>query len=183
MKTSILTRRGVSQEAVDLISRLVDQVPWPVRRSSMGDVTMSLLDGKPRVAEDVFGWNRMTVELGLNEFRTKMLCVNDLSARRKPKAEQKNPRLLGDIMGIMEPHCQTDPRLRTTLLYTNMTAKAVYDALVEKGWSEEELPTVRTISNILERHDYRLRTVAKTKVQKKTRTQMRSSRTSGKRTP
>lgn len=48
-----------------------------------------------------------------------------------------------------------------------MTAPAVYEALLEKGWSEETLPSVRTISNILNRHGYRLRAVAKTKVQKK----------------
>jgi hypothetical protein len=179
MKTSIVNRKGISQEMVGLIVRLVDLIPWPVRRSSMGDVTMTLLDGKPRVAEDVFGWNRATVELGMNEFRAKIRCVNDISARRKPKAEEKDPRLLGDIIEIMDPHSQAEPRLRTTLLYTNMTASAVYDALIEKGWSEEELPTVRTISNILDRHDYRLRTVIKTKVQKKTPTRMRSSRTSG----
>ena len=67
----------------------------------------------------------------------------------------------------MEPHSESEPSLRTTLLYTNMTAKAVYDALVEKGWAAESLSTVRTISNILSRQDYRLRTVAKTKAQKK----------------
>jgi hypothetical protein len=61
-----------------------------------------------------------------------------------------------------------------------MTAKAVYNALLQKGWTEERLPTMRTISNILERHDYRLRTVEKTKVQKKRRTPMRSSKTSEK---
>lgn len=180
MKTSILSRSGVSAQVVDLISRLVDLVPWPIRRQAMGDVTASLLDGKPRVAEDVFGWNRATVELGMNESRTGISCVNDLSTRHKPKAEEKDPRLLEDIREIMDPHCQAEPRLRTTLLYTNMTAQAVYDALLENGWSKEKLPTVRTISNILERHDYRLRTVAKTKVQKKRRTQTRFSTTSGK---
>lgn len=79
MKTSTLIRNGVSPQVVDLIFRLVELIPWPVRRSAMGDVTMTLLDSKPRVAEDVFGWNRVTVELGMNEFRTKILCVNDLS--------------------------------------------------------------------------------------------------------
>jgi len=57
--------------------------------------------------------------------------------------------------------------LRTTLLYANMTAKAVYDALLAKGWTKESLPTTQTISNVLDRHNYRLRIVAKTKVQKK----------------
>ena len=180
MKTSTLMRNGVSQQMVNLIARLVDLIPWPVRRSAMGDVVLSILDSKPRVAEDVFGWNRATVELGMNECRTNILCVNDLSTRHRPKVEEKDPRLLGDIIEIMDPHSQAEARLRTTLLYTNMTAKAVYEALVQKGWSEVELPTLRTISNILDRHDYRLRTVAKTKVQKKSRTQTRSLKTSGK---
>ena len=89
MKTSIQVRNGVSEQMVALVVRLVDLIPWPIRRSAMGDATTSLLDGKPRVAEDVFGWNRATVELGMNEFRTKVLCVNDLSTRRKPKARPR----------------------------------------------------------------------------------------------
>ena len=141
---------------------------------------ISLLDGKSRVAEDVFGWSRSTAELGMNEFRTKILCVNDLSNRRKPKAENKEPKLLADIVEIMEPHSQSESRLRTTLLYTNMTAKAVYKALLLKGWSEETLPTLQTISNILNRHGYRLRTVENTKVQKKTPRRTPFSKMSGK---
>ncbi|MEQ6341709.1 MAG: hypothetical protein M3A44_08650 [Gammaproteobacteria bacterium] len=48
-----------------------------------------------------------------------------------------------------------------------MTAKTVHEALVQKGWSTQSLPSVRTISNLLNRQDYRLRTVVKAKVQKK----------------
>ena len=180
MKTSTLARNGVSPQMVDLISRLVDLIPWPARRQAMGDVTLSLLDGKHRVAEDVFGWNRTTTELGINEFRTGISCINDLSTRHKPKTEEKDANLLADIREIMDSRSQAEPRLRTTLLYTNMTAQAVYNALMQKGWSKETLPTVRTISNILNRHGYRLRTVAKTKVQKKRRIPTRSSKTSGK---
>ena len=179
MKTSTLDRNGVSKEMVGLISRLVDLIPWPDRRRAMGDVAVSLLGSKQRVAEDVFGWNRDTVELGMNELRTGVSCVNDLSARQKPKTEEKYPGMLNDIHEILDPRSQAEPRLRTTLLYTNITAQAVFNALREKGWSEEELPTVRTISNILYRHNYRLRTVVKTKVQKKQRMSTRSSGTSG----
>ena len=180
MKTSTVVRNAVSQEVVDLVTRLIDLIPWPTKRSAMGDVTLSLLDGKPRVAEDVFGWGRATVELGLNEFRSGIVCVNDLSRRQKPRVEEKNPKLLSDIVEIMTPHSHAEPSLRTTLAYTDLTAKAVYGFLLEKGWSEEELPTVRTISNILNRHEYRLRTVAKAKVQKKRRIRTRSLSMSGK---
>lgn len=179
MKTSTLVRNGVSTELVDLISRLVDLIPWPVRRRAMGDVTLLLLDGKHRVAEDVFGWGRSVVEVGIKEFQTGFLCINDISTRKKPKIEEKNPELLAEICAIMEPHSETDSHLRTTLLYTNMTAKSVYNALVEKGWPTESLPTVRTISNILDRQNYRLRTVAKTEVQKKQRKPIQSLKTSG----
>lgn len=179
MKTSTIVRKGITPEFVDLISRLVDLIPWPARRRAMGDVAMVLLNGKHRVAEDVFGWGRSVVQVGINELKTGISCVNDLSKRIKPKIEEKNPELLLEIHKIMEPHSEADSHLRTTLLYTNMTAKTVYDALVEKGWTAESLPTVRTISNILLRQNYKLRTVAKTKVQKKQQKLTPSLKTSG----
>ena len=178
MKTSILTQNSIPPEVVELISRLVDLIPWPSRRQAMGDVAVTILEGRARVAEEIFGWGRSGVVIGINEFQSGIVCVNDLSPRHKPKIEDKAPELLADIQTIMEPHSQAEPRLRTTLLYTNMTAQAVHDALVAKGWTEDSLPTVRTISNILNRQEYRLRTVAKTKVQKKRQKPTPSSPTS-----
>ena len=178
MKTSTLERNGVSTELVDLIGRLIDLIAWPQRRRAMGDVTIALLDGKRRVAEDVFGWNRRAVELDIHEHQTGIACVNDIAARGKPKTEDKHPKLLVEIQAIMEPHSESESSLRTTLLYTNMTANTVREALVQKGWSEASLPSVRTISNLLNRQDYRLRTVAKSKVQKKRTKPMPSLKTS-----
>ena len=167
MKTTTLARNGVSTEMVDLIGRLVELIAWPARRRAMGDVTMVLLDGKRRVAENVFGWNRRAIEVGIHEYQTGIACVNDLTRRVKPKTEDKYPELLAEIQAIMEPHSESESSLRTTLLYTHLTAKTVHEALVQKGWPTQSLPSVRTISNLLNRQDYRLRTVAKTKVQKK----------------
>ena len=178
MKPTTLARNGVSTEMVELIGRLIDLIAWPARRRAMGDATMTLLDGKRRVAEDVFGWNRNSVELGIHEHRTGIACVNDITARGKPKTEDKHPKLLAEIQAIMEPHSESESSLRTTLLYTNMTAKTVHEALLQKGWSEQSLPSVRTISNLLNRQDYRLRTVAKSKVQKKPTKPMASLKTS-----
>ena len=180
MKTSTLEKNQVSEQILGLVSRLVALIPWPTRRSAMGDVVVTLLDSKPRVAEDVFGWSRNAVKLGMNELGTGIRCIDDISNRHKPKVEEKNPKLLNDIKNIMEPKSQAEPRLRTTLLYSDLTAKSVYDALLEMGWTKDDLPTPRTISNILHRHNYRLRTVEKSQVQKKTRRQTRSSKMSGK---
>ena len=88
MKISVLVRNEVSIEKIELLSRLVSLIPWPANRQAMGDITLSLLDGKSRVAEEVFGWNRNTVELGINEFRTGITCLNDFSKRRRPKVEE-----------------------------------------------------------------------------------------------
>lgn len=178
MKTGTLERNGVSAEVAALIARLICMIPWPERRYCMGDVALSLLDGKARVAETAFGWGRQAVEVGINEYQSGILCVNDITARRKPTTEDKHAGLLSEIHAIMEPNSESQASLRTTLLYSNVTARSVRDALVQKGWDTKTLPTVRTISNLLNRQNYRLRSVAKAKVQKKPRKQTPSSTTS-----
>lgn len=176
MKTSILQQNEIPISVVELVQRLMDKIPWPARRQAMADVTSTLLKGKPRVAEAVFGWGRTAVKLGMNELQTGITCLNDLSERRKPKTEEKYPQLLVDLRTIVDSESQAQSHLRTKLSYMNMTAAAVRSALLEKGWSNETVPTVRTLSNILNRQDYRLRSVAKTQVQKKRNIPTRSSR-------
>lgn len=61
----------------------------------------------------------------------------------------------------------TDSHLRPTLLHSNATAKAVRNALMENGHSEDELPAERTFYELQNRQGYRRRTAAKSKVQNK----------------
>ncbi|MGD9826069.1 MAG: transposase, partial [Desulfobacter sp.] len=70
MKISTVEKNGITPEVVEVVCSLVGRISWPERRQAMADVTNRLLDGKPRVAEDVFGWGRATVEMGINELRT-----------------------------------------------------------------------------------------------------------------
>lgn len=157
----------LTKELSELLTRLVKQIPYEHRRQAMGDVVQTLLEGKSRKAEDVLGWNRHTVNLGLNELRTGIRCLSDVSARGKKKVEVDNPQLWSDIECLLEPHSESDSHLRTTLLHSNVTAKSVREALIEKGYSREELPAERTFYELLNRQGYRRRTVAKSKVQKK----------------
>lgn len=177
MKTSTLVRNGVTTEMVNLIGSLLESIAWPARRAAMGRVTVSLLEGKVRVAEEAFGWNRRAIVMGIHEHQTGIRCVNDISSRHRPRAEDKEPQLLAEIHAIMEPQSQSESSLRTTLLYSQMTAHTVHAALIEKGWAARSLPSVRTISNLLNRQHYRLRTVAKSRVQKKQPKPTPSSRT------
>ena len=176
MKTSILQQNEIPISVVELVQRMVDRIPWPARRQAMADATKTLLKGKARVAEAVFGWGRTTVELGMNELRTGIICLNDLSKRRKPKTEEKCPQLVVALRSVMDPESQAQSHLRTDFSYTNMTATSVRSALLEKGWPEETVPTVRTLANILNRQNYKLRSVTKTQVKKKRNIPTRSSR-------
>lgn len=169
MRELAVETNQIPESVFALIARLVDRVEWPARRQAMADVARVLLEGKARRAEGVFGWGRPAVALGLKELASGIVCVNDLSRRRKPRVEEKHPKLLADIHRIMAPNSQAQSHLRTALAYTNLTAKAVHAALRENGWSAADLPAVRTLSNILNRQDYRLRRVEKSQVQKKRR--------------
>jgi hypothetical protein len=72
------------------------------------------------------------------------------------------PKLKDDILSLVEPETQTDPKFQTLFKYTRMTAKAVRQALIDKkGWCDEELPHENTIGVILNRLGYRLRRVQK----------------------
>ncbi|HVK54024.1 MAG TPA: hypothetical protein VM532_03250 [Burkholderiales bacterium] len=44
------------------------------RRAFHAEMTIKYCDGSARQAETLFGWNRHTVELGLNEKRTGLIC-------------------------------------------------------------------------------------------------------------
>lgn len=167
MAAIVLGRNGISEEMVGLVSGLVESIPWPGRRMAMGEATLTLLNGSPRLAEHVFGWNRKTVETGIHEFQSGLRCADNIADRRRKTTEEKQPKLLLDIQRLVDPHSHADTQLRTDLAHRNLTAQAVRDALAANGWKEEDLPTTRTISNLLNRHGYRVRSVAKAKVQKK----------------
>ncbi len=61
---------------------------------------MTILDGKPLVAEELFGWSRFSVSLGMKDFRSRVVCVNDLSGQHKPLSELN--KILGRDRIIME---------------------------------------------------------------------------------
>ena len=138
------------------------------RRSFQAEITKAYLGGKPWKAERVFGWCRKAVKLGLKELETGYFCYVEIHERGNKKTEDQLPNLVQDIKDIVEPQVQVDPKFKTALKYTRATAKAVRKALIDvKEYSDEELPSVRTISTIMNRLGYTLKRVLKTKPQKK----------------
>ena len=154
------------------------------RREFQAEMTLKYCAGKPRQAEQVFGWGREAVNTGLNERRTGIRCWESFSTRGRFKSEKARPELIEQIHELVEPKSQADPKFQTPLAYTRMTAKAVRQQLVAKaGGDDARVPAERTVLDIMNRLGYRMRRVRKTVPQKKCPKPTPSSSTCGKFTP
>src|SRR3954469_13043524 len=138
------------------------------RRFFQAEVATALCGGCARQAERRFGWGRETVEKGLHELQHGLRCLEDFAARGRQRSEQKDPQLAADIRAIVEPHSYADPELKSSRRYSNLSAAEVRDALIRKGYPEEGLPSERTMRDILNRMNYRLKRIQKGKPLKKT---------------
>jgi hypothetical protein len=138
------------------------------RRLFQAEVATELCVGSPRLAERRFGWGRATVEKGLHESHQGMRCLENFAARGRRRSEDHNPQLAADIRAIVEPHTYADPELRSSRRYTNLSAAEVREALTDKGHRKAELPSERTMRDILNRMNYRLKRIQKGRPLKKT---------------
>ena len=139
------------------------------RRLFMAEVATALCDGSARQAERRFGWGRETVAKGLQEARSGMRCLEDFGARGRRRSEDRDPRLAADIRAVVEPQSYADPGLQSERRYTNLTAAEVRGALVQRGYPKAGLPSERTMRDILNRMNYRLKRIQKGKPLKKTK--------------
>jgi Rhodopirellula transposase DDE domain len=138
------------------------------RRAFQAEVAVELCSGNARQAERRFGWGRETVEKGLHERHTGIRCLEDFVARGRQRVEDRDPGLAADIRAIAEPHSYADPSLKSSRRYTNLSAAEVRTALIARGHAEADLPAERTMRNILNRMNYRLKRIRKGKPLKKT---------------
>ncbi len=158
-----------TQPFESLIRSAAQRLKGHQRRLFQAEVTTLLCEGNPRQAERRFGWGRDTVNKGLHEARQGIRCLEDFAARGRQRSEQKNPQLAADIRAVVEPHTQADPELKSPRRYTNLSAAEVLQALVtQKGYTDQELPRERTMRDILNRMNYRLKRIQKAKPLKKT---------------
>jgi hypothetical protein len=97
-----------------------------------------------------------------------MRSLENFVARCRQRSEDKEPQLAADIRAIVEPHTYADPGLQSSRRYTNLSAAEVRDALIDKGHPKAELPSERTMRDILNRMNYRLKRIQKGKPLKKT---------------
>jgi hypothetical protein len=140
----------------------------PERRKFMAQVVLLLGKGGQLRAERELGWDRKTIRKGTRELTSGFDCVDNYSGRGRHCAEKSLPNLLDDIKQIVNPVSQCDPTFCTTNLYSPLTANEVHRRLVEtKKYTEDQLPTIRTINNKLNQLGFCQKKVAKCKPKKK----------------
>ena len=150
-----------------LLQKTADAFQGAQRRRYMAEA-VEAFDLSQRQAERQLGWAHNTVRKALHEFHSGITCVDNFSARGRKPCEFHLPQLFQDIRDLVAELLQTDPTFQTTQLYCRLSAPQVRKQLIEcKGYTDKQLPTVQTIGEKLNDLGFRLRTVVKSRPQKK----------------
>jgi hypothetical protein len=170
----------MKMELTDVVKALLlntaKDLKGSARRIFMARTVQALGEGGQRLAERELGWNRGTIRKGMEELEHGIVCVDAWASRGRKRSEAHLPNLLADITAIVDGQSQADPQFRTNRLYTRLTATEVRRQLiVQKGYTDEELPTAETIATKLNMLGYYPKKVAKSQPQKNSLKRMPSS--------
>jgi hypothetical protein len=150
-----------------LLKNTAEEFHGARRRRYMAE-TVEAFDLGQRQVERQLGWARDTVRKALHEFHSGITCVDNFSARGRKPCEFHLPHLFQDIRDLVAENLQTDPTFQTTRLYCRLSAPEVRKQLIDrKGYTDKQLPTVQTIGEKLNALGLRLRSVVKSRPQKK----------------
>ena len=139
------------------------------RRLFQAEVTTELCGGSARLAERRFGWGRDTVEKGLHESSSGGALSGELR-RTRPTAERRQ----GPAIGGGHPRDRGTPYARGS---GTEVVTSVHEPVGRRGAGgldrqgllpKTELPSERTMRDILNRMNYRLKRIQKGKPLKKT---------------
>jgi hypothetical protein len=138
------------------------ELKGPARRLYMARVAQNLGRGGPSVLSRAVGWSRDTINKGLKELKSGLICYDNYSGRGRKRAEVQHPNLLDDIRAIADQHSQTDPSFASTRLYLRLSAASVRQQLIQlKGYQAETLPSAEVIRQRLNELGYNLQAVKK----------------------
>lgn len=171
-------RSPISNDTADSIRSAAKKLNSYKRREFQAEMALKYCDGSSRIAEDVFGWRRTSVETGLGELRTGIRCLDNTKARGRKKTEVLLPKIEFRIRQLAESKAQVDPKFQTSLTYTRITAKRVRDELLKDKDFADGVPNRQTIGAMLNRFGFSLKRIQKTKPKKRSRKLMLSSTTS-----
>jgi hypothetical protein len=151
-----------------------DSLKGHARRVFMARAVRDLGIGQRQACREL-GWNRDTLRKGTRELESGVECLEAFSSRGRKSAEHHLPRLLDDLRDLVDSQSQIDPRFESERLYRRLSAKEIRRQLIEKKkYTDEELPSVRTIREKLNQLGYHPAKVAKCQPKKRSRKPMPS---------
>lgn len=158
---------SLSPSQIEDLRLAASKLKGAARRSFQAEMSVKYCDGNARLAERVFGWGRVNVEVGLAERRSGIQCVGAQAGYSgSQRWEERQPEAAAALWQLAEVHAQQDPTFASTLAYTRLTAQQALTELRQQGFAVEQLPAPSTMSVILNRMGYRLQPVVKAKPQK-----------------
>lgn len=169
--------RVLTADMIETIRSAAQKMGGYERRQFQAEVALKYCGGSARTAETRLGFSRQAVQTGLSELRTGIRCLDAFQQRGRKKTEVRAPQIETDIRRIVEPVAQADPKFQSNFAYTRITAQAVRTALLEQDPSRSDVPCRQTVGTILNRLGYRLRSVLKSKPQKRSKKPTPSSTT------
>jgi hypothetical protein len=83
------------------------KISGPTRRAFEAEMTLKYCRGNSLLAETIFGWGRHTIEVGLAERRTGILCLGAQSAfSGRHRWEDVHPEVAEALRQLVEAHAQ-----------------------------------------------------------------------------
>ena len=155
-------------EPLDALIRLAaSRLTGYQRRAFQAEVAVELCDGNARQAERRFGWGRETVQKGLHETDRAPLPGELRRAGSPPQRRQ------GPAIGRRHPRHRRTPHLcrpgvEVLAALHQPVGRRSARRLDRQGASRASLPSERTMRDILNRMNYRLKRIQKGKPLKKT---------------
>jgi hypothetical protein len=144
------------------------QMTGPKRRAFQAEMALKYCGGNPLLAETIFGWGRRTVEVGLAERRTGIICLGVQAAfSGRKRWEDTPPEAAAALARLAAAHAPQAPTFRTPWASPRLTAQAALEALRAQGYGTDQLPSPGTIAEGLHRRGLRLRKVVKATPPKK----------------
>lgn len=109
-------RQSLSQGQIDDLRLATSKMTGAERRAFMAEMALKYCSGSARLAETVFSWGRETVEVGLAEKRTGLICFGAQSAYcGRQRWEERQPEAAAVLRQLAEAQAQQDPTFRTGL--------------------------------------------------------------------
>ena len=153
---SIETVKHLFKSMIDKITSGSD------KRTEAAKVALEYGTGGQTFIAKEFNMSRNTIRKGIGEIKSGKKIEDKFNLRGRKKSTEKLPQLKEHIKAILDSQSQADPKFQTDRLYTNISIGEIRKQLMRQyDYTNEELPTIRTVNTIVNEMKYTVKTVKK----------------------